>query len=76
MKRQARWLTTVKFRKANGRWVNADQSIKDTEIAYREFKKGTETTFNIHGSRITISGFGELPSNIVEGEHYEFINSN
>ena len=76
MKRQARWLKTVKFRKANGRWVNSNQPIKDTEIAYREVRKGTETTLNIHGSRITISGFGDLPSSMVEGEHYEFIDPN
>ena len=75
MKRQIRWLKTVKFSIPKAEWTDGEPH-KTGKTGYVTFEQGTETSVNVHGPRITSSGYGDLPAHIIEGEHYEFIDPN
>jgi hypothetical protein len=75
MKRHIRWLKTVKLLITKAEWKNSEPP-KPAETRRVTFGQGRETSVNVHGSRITISGYGDLTAHIIEGEHYEFIDQN
>ena len=81
MKQYIRWLKPVKLAvpPLPSSPVPPTEPARPAQTRYRMFVKGEETPVNVYGAnpiKISISGIGVLPSHLIEGKHFEFIDSN